>query len=260
MVLALHFRRPAVNRSAVNTAIAALALTVLCDALFTSPLLREHYHSGQILDAGWFAGSLLLAYAPWVGARARSAHAAAPGRRHPPGRHLADRADPLPGRRRLHPGHPLQRPGRPEVRPRGDLHRLHGGARPGGPPGHHAARQHRPHPGTGPEGEPLPLPGAGLQRRHHDRRPHRRPAVRQPGRRRVSTAATPEEMVGTELASHIHPEDLGRVVHEVRRFLAARPARSPPPASSAASAPPGRRRGGRAGSTSSPPSTATRAA
>ncbi|MCM2387741.1 putative bifunctional diguanylate cyclase/phosphodiesterase [Streptomyces albipurpureus] len=68
MVLALHFRRSATNRSAVNTAIAALALTVLCDTLFTSPLLRESYRSGQLLDAGWFAGSLLLAYAPW-GAR-----------------------------------------------------------------------------------------------------------------------------------------------------------------------------------------------
>ncbi|GLF94823.1 putative bifunctional diguanylate cyclase/phosphodiesterase [Streptomyces yaizuensis] len=68
MVLALHFRRSAANRSAINTAIGALALTVLCDALFTSPLLRESYRSGQLLDAGWFAGSLLLAYAPW-GAR-----------------------------------------------------------------------------------------------------------------------------------------------------------------------------------------------
>ncbi|MGW7415348.1 putative bifunctional diguanylate cyclase/phosphodiesterase [Streptomyces sp. NPDC054863] len=65
MVLALHFRRSSANRTAINTAIAALAMTVLCDALFTSPLLREKYHSGQILDAGWFAGSLLLAYAPW---------------------------------------------------------------------------------------------------------------------------------------------------------------------------------------------------
>ncbi|MFI1887076.1 putative bifunctional diguanylate cyclase/phosphodiesterase [Streptomyces jumonjinensis] len=68
MVLALHFRRSSGNRSAINTAIGALALTVLCDALFTSPLLRESYRSGQLLDAGWFAGSLLLAYAPW-GAR-----------------------------------------------------------------------------------------------------------------------------------------------------------------------------------------------
>ncbi|WP_346777297.1 bifunctional diguanylate cyclase/phosphodiesterase [Streptomyces sp. HNM0575] len=76
MVLALHFRRSAAHRSAVNTAIGALALTVLCDALFTSPLLREHYTSGQLLDAGWFAGSLLLAYAPWVKGERQAAQAA----------------------------------------------------------------------------------------------------------------------------------------------------------------------------------------
>ncbi|MZG02318.1 phosphodiesterase, partial [Streptomyces sp. SID5614] len=78
MVLALHFRRAGVNRSAVNTAIAALALTVLSDAVFTSPLLRSTYHSGQLLDAGWFAGSLLLAYAPW-GARRGARRPARPG-------------------------------------------------------------------------------------------------------------------------------------------------------------------------------------
>ncbi|MFF1354398.1 putative bifunctional diguanylate cyclase/phosphodiesterase [Streptomyces sp. NPDC058297] len=69
MVLALHFRRSPGNRTAVNTAIGALALTVMCDALFTSPLLHASYRSGEILDAGWFAGSLLLACAPWVGPR-----------------------------------------------------------------------------------------------------------------------------------------------------------------------------------------------
>ncbi|MFG2649495.1 putative bifunctional diguanylate cyclase/phosphodiesterase [Streptomyces sp. NPDC048436] len=66
MVLALHFRRSSANRTAVNTAIGALALTVMCDAIFTSPLLHASYRSGQMLDAGWFAGSLLLAYAPWA--------------------------------------------------------------------------------------------------------------------------------------------------------------------------------------------------
>ncbi|MEU6404489.1 EAL domain-containing protein [Streptomyces sp. NPDC046985] len=66
MVLALHFRRSTVNRTAVNTAIGGLAVTVLSDALFTSPLMHHSYRSGQLLDAGWFAGSLLLAYAPWV--------------------------------------------------------------------------------------------------------------------------------------------------------------------------------------------------
>ncbi|MFC8914432.1 putative bifunctional diguanylate cyclase/phosphodiesterase [Streptomyces sp. NPDC057116] len=83
MVLALHFRRSQANKSAVHTAIAALALTVLCDALFTSPLLREHYRSGQLLDAGWFAGSLLLAYAPWGANRTTDAPAPPRGPRQP---------------------------------------------------------------------------------------------------------------------------------------------------------------------------------
>ncbi|MEU1213833.1 EAL domain-containing protein [Streptomyces sp. NPDC005790] len=66
MVLALRFRRIGLNRAGVNTALAGLALIVLCDALFTTPLLRSVYRSGHLLDAGWFAGFLLLAYAPWV--------------------------------------------------------------------------------------------------------------------------------------------------------------------------------------------------
>ncbi|MFE5923834.1 putative bifunctional diguanylate cyclase/phosphodiesterase [Streptomyces sp. NPDC056468] len=36
-----------------------------------------------------------------------------------------------------------------------------------------------------------------------------------------------DELVGSELAAAIHPEDLGMVVHEVRRFLAANPAAVP---------------------------------
>ncbi|MZG14835.1 EAL domain-containing protein, partial [Streptomyces sp. SID5914] len=36
-----------------------------------------------------------------------------------------------------------------------------------------------------------------------------------------------EDLVGTELAGLIHPEDLGCVVHEVRRFLAASPVEEP---------------------------------
>src|SRR5690606_35031461 len=36
-----------------------------------------------------------------------------------------------------------------------------------------------------------------------------------------------EDLVGTELAHLIHPEDLGCVVHEIRRFLAADPAEEP---------------------------------
>ncbi|QMU78977.1 diguanylate cyclase [Streptacidiphilus sp. PB12-B1b] len=67
MVLGLRFRSREGNRAAVNTAIVALALTVLCDALFTSDTLTGSYHSGQLLDSGWFTGSMLLAWAPWAG-------------------------------------------------------------------------------------------------------------------------------------------------------------------------------------------------
>ncbi|WSA44054.1 EAL domain-containing protein [Streptomyces sp. NBC_01803] len=76
VVLVLHFRRTAAHRRAIDTAIGALALTVLCDALFTSPVLREQYSSGRLLDAGWFAGSLMLACAPWMAGRAGPAEPA----------------------------------------------------------------------------------------------------------------------------------------------------------------------------------------
>lgn len=65
LVVGLRFGGRDGNRAAVHTAMVALAVTVLCDALFTSPQLRNSYHSGELLDAGWFTGSLLLAWAPW---------------------------------------------------------------------------------------------------------------------------------------------------------------------------------------------------
>ncbi|MFG2905918.1 putative bifunctional diguanylate cyclase/phosphodiesterase [Kitasatospora sp. NPDC048286] len=65
LVVGLRFRGRDGNRAAVHTAMLALAVTVTCDALFTSPELRSSYHSGELLDAGWFAGSLLLGWAPW---------------------------------------------------------------------------------------------------------------------------------------------------------------------------------------------------
>ncbi len=65
LVVGLRFRSRDGNRAAVHTAMVALALTVVCDALFTAPGLRSSYRSGELLDAGWFAGSVLLARAPW---------------------------------------------------------------------------------------------------------------------------------------------------------------------------------------------------
>ncbi|WP_037928164.1 EAL domain-containing protein [Streptomyces sp. PCS3-D2] len=231
MVLVLHFRRSETNRSAVNTAIAALALTVLSDALFTSPLLSAEYQSGQLLDAGWFAGSLLLAYAPWG---ARRAH-----------------QDPVPA------GHP--RRDRPHSRPitgslpaltpylaaavctLGILYNVVDGR-----------KVDRMVVFTGctvvlalviRQGIML-LDNIALTQELAQKENHFRSLVQGSSDvimiaaptgtlRYVSPAAAgvygreAEELVGTELATLIHPDDLGRVVHEVRRFLAAPPAEEP---------------------------------
>ncbi|MFG3657961.1 EAL domain-containing protein [Streptomyces sp. NPDC047706] len=254
MVLALHFRRSSANRSAVNTAIGALALTVMCDALFTSPLLHDNYSSGQLLDAGWFAGSLLLAYAPWATAR--------PGQ---PGEEPPARVEhePVPGQRgSTHPRTPAGQ----------------------GEHGRYAATR----PLTGSLAALTPYLAAAvctlgilynvLNGRSVDRvvlltggtvvlalvvrqgimlldnitltqelaqkENHFRSLVQGSSDvimiaapngilRYVSPAAAgvygrpAEELVGTELAELIHPEDLGCVVHEVRRFLAASPLEEP---------------------------------
>lgn len=257
MVLALHFRRSAVNRTAVNTAIGALALTVMCDALFTSPLLHNNYRSGQLLDAGWFAGSLLLAYAPW----------AAPRRPEP------DRKPPAGRTRAVH-----------EHLPRLRFGIQHHPSAQGGDHGRYPATR----PITGSLAALTPYLAAAvctlgilynvLNGRSVDRvvlltggtvvlalvvrqgimlldnitltqelaqkENHFRSLVQGSSDvimiaapngilRYVSPAAAgvygcpAEDLVGTELAGLIHPEDLGCVVHEVRRFLAANPLEEP---------------------------------
>ncbi|MFF4804592.1 putative bifunctional diguanylate cyclase/phosphodiesterase [Streptomyces sp. NPDC001351] len=257
MVLALHFRRSAVNRTAVNTAIGALALTVMCDALFTSPLLHNSYHSGQLLDAGWFAGSLLLAYAPW----------AAPRQGQQPG---ADRCD-LDGHTRVvHEHVPGQRGGAHQHHPApqaGD-HSRYPAARPIAGSlaaltpylaaavctlgilytvlnGHRVDRVVLLTGGTVVlalvvrQGIML-LDNITLTQELAQKENHFRSLVQGSSDvimiaapngilRYVSPAAAgvygrpAEDLVGTELANLIHPEDLGCVVHEVRRFLAASP-------------------------------------
>ncbi|MFB8776158.1 putative bifunctional diguanylate cyclase/phosphodiesterase [Streptomyces broussonetiae] len=262
MVLALHFRRSGANRSAVNTAIGALALTVMCDALFTSPLLHDNYSSGQLLDAGWFAGSLLLAYAPWAAPR----HGQGAEEQHT---------------RVVHEHVPGQRPG--PTAPQ---------ARPPQPPGAGQQGEHSRYPTTRPitgslaaltpylaaavctlgilynvlngrsvdrvvlftggtvvlalvvrQGIML-LDNITLTQELAQKENHFRSLVQGSSDvimiaapngilRYVSPAAAgvygrpAEELVGTELADLIHPEDLGCVVHEVRRFLAASPLEEP---------------------------------
>ncbi|MFE7132998.1 putative bifunctional diguanylate cyclase/phosphodiesterase [Streptomyces sp. NPDC057638] len=227
MVLALHFRRSAANRSAINTAIAALALTVLCDALFTSPLLRESYRSGQLLDAGWFAGSLLLAYAPW-GAR-RSPETSRPQRPSRPVRpaagslaaltpYLAAAVCTLGILYNVVEGRTVDR----VVVLTGCTVVLALVVRQG----------------------IMLVDNIALTHELAQKENHFRSLVQGSSDvimiaapsgvlRYVSPAASgvygrdADELVGSELSSLIHPDDLGRVVHEVRRFLAASPSEEP---------------------------------
>ncbi|WP_053760011.1 putative bifunctional diguanylate cyclase/phosphodiesterase [Streptomyces sp. AS58] len=250
MVLALHFRRSGANRSAVNTAIGALALTVMCDALFASPLLHQSYTSGQLLDAGWFAGSLLLAYAPWVASRTGG-----------PGTEPHTRVvhEHLPGQRGS--AHPHQ-PAPPGDRGRFPATRPLTGSLAALTPylaaavctlgilynvlnGRSVDRVVLLTGGTVVlalvvrQGIML-LDNITLTHELAQKENHFRSLVQGSSDvimiaapsgmlRYVSPAAAgvygrpAEELVGTELAELIHPEDLGCVVHEVRRFLAAGP-------------------------------------
>ncbi|MFF7755147.1 putative bifunctional diguanylate cyclase/phosphodiesterase [Streptomyces sp. NPDC007971] len=259
MVLALHFRRSPGNRTAVNTAIGALALTVMCDALFTSPLLHSSYRSGQMLDAGWFAGSLLLAYAPW----AAPLRPGAQDERHVPDGHTRVVHEHVPGQRvTSHPHVPAPAPA-----PGGE----HGRYPAGGPlTGSLAALTpylaaavctlgilYNVLNGRRPDHVVLITAGAvvlalvmrqgimlldniTLTQELAQKENHFRSLVQGSSDvimiaapngilRYVSPAAAgvygrpAEELVGTELAALIHPEDLGCVVHEVRRFLSASP-------------------------------------
>ncbi|MEU9567174.1 EAL domain-containing protein [Streptomyces sp. NPDC048161] len=228
MVLALHFRRSNVNRSAVNTAVAALALTVLSDALFTSPLLRQTYHSGQMLDAGWFAGSLLLAYAPW-GANRVADNAFPPRSAQPVSRPIAGSLAALTPYLAA------------AVCTLGILYSAVEGR-----------RVDRVVIFTGctvvlalvvRQGIML-VDNIALTQELAQKENHFRSLVQGSSDvimiaaptgvlRYVSPAAAgvygreADDLVGAELASIIHPEDLGRVVHEVRRFLAAPPGEEP---------------------------------
>jgi PAS domain S-box-containing protein len=223
MVLALHFRRSGVNRAAVNTALAALALTVLCDALFTSPLLRAHYRSGQVLDAGWFAASLLMAYAPWVDPRRHPARRSAATRRVATSLtaltpYLAAGVCTLSILSTVITGQRCDR----VVLSTGCTVVLALVVRQG----------------------IMLLDNIALTQELAHKESHFRSLVQGSSDvimiaapngvlRYVSPAAQgvygrdPAEMIGTELAAHIHPDDLGRVLHEVRRFLAAQPADEP---------------------------------
>ncbi|MFI7011429.1 putative bifunctional diguanylate cyclase/phosphodiesterase [Streptomyces sp. NPDC050145] len=231
MVLALHFRRSPGNRTAVNTAIGALALTVMCDALFTSPLLHASYRSGEILDAGWFAGSLLLAHAPWVGHRRGGRPGPRPAHQGPaPARYQLGHTRPMSGSLAALTPYLAA-----AVCTLGILYNVLSGHRVDRIVLFTACtvvlalvvRQ----------GIML-LDNITLTQELAQKENHFRSLVQGSSDvimiaapngilRYVSPAAAgvygreADDLVGSELASIIHPEDLGRVVHEIRRFLAA---------------------------------------
>lgn len=231
MVLALHRGHAVANRSAINTAIGALALTVLCDALFTLPVLREHYRSGDLLDAGWFAGSVVLGYAPWAAARSRAVAERPPA---PPAPAASSR--PISGSlAALAPylaaavctlsvlynvldARPVD--GAMILTACAVVLAL-------------VVRQ-----------AIMLMDNLTLTQELAQKENHFRSLVQSSSDvimiaapsgvlRYVSPAASgvygrdADDLVGTELASLIHPEDLGAVVHEVRRFLAAPPSEEP---------------------------------
>ncbi|MFH0521316.1 putative bifunctional diguanylate cyclase/phosphodiesterase [Streptomyces sp. M41] len=254
MVLALHFRRSSANRTAVNTAIGALALTVMCDALFTSPLLHNSYRSGQLLDAGWFAGSLLLAYAPWAAPRRGQEDGDRYGtghtrvvHEHVPGQRTSSHHQP-PAQGGDHSRYPVTRPITGSlaaltpylaaaVCTLGILYNVLNGRSvdrvvliTGGTVVLALVMR---------QGIML-LDNITLTQELAQKENHFRSLVQGSSDvimiaapngilRYVSPAAAgvygrpAEDLVGTELANLIHPEDLGCVVHEVRRFLAASP-------------------------------------
>ncbi|MET7638632.1 EAL domain-containing protein [Streptomyces sp. NPDC005438] len=235
VVLGLTFRRSPERRPAMGLALATLALSVLCDALLTSPLLRERYHTGQLLDAGWLAASLLLAYAPWAAADDRRTGTvdAAGGEESPEGAaqvrpvtgflsaltpYLAAAVCSLGVLRDVWSG----RPADPVVLAVGGVVVFTLVVRQG----------------------VMLLDNITLAQELAQKENHFRSLVQGSSDvimiaastgvlRYVSPAATgvygtrADDLVGTELASLIHPEDLGRVFHEIRRFLAASPQEEP---------------------------------
>ncbi|MBN0046155.1 EAL domain-containing protein [Streptomyces actuosus] len=246
MVLVLHFRRSPVNRTAVNTAVGALALTVMCDAMFTSPLLHNSYRSGQLLDAGWFAGSLLLAYAPWAARHPRDGDGhTRVVHEHLPGRSPADRPPAPGGEQGRHPGSRPITGSLAALTPYlaaavctlGILYNVLNGRS--------VSRVVLLTGGTVVlalvvrQGIML-LDNITLTQELAQKENHFRSLVQGSSDvimiaapngilRYVSPAAAgvygrpAEELVGTELAHLIHPDDLGCVLHEVRRFLATSP-------------------------------------
>ena len=82
LVLCLRHRgRGRGDGASMAMLVCGYSVVVVFDGLWTVPEVHQHYYSGELMDAGWFFGYLLLAIAPWMsvwtgpGARHGTEHA-----------------------------------------------------------------------------------------------------------------------------------------------------------------------------------------
>ena len=81
LVLALRTKGRGREGASMAMLVAGYTVIIVFDGLWTMPGIRAHYSSGELMDAGWFFGYLLLAIAPWAsGWAARADPSAAPRR------------------------------------------------------------------------------------------------------------------------------------------------------------------------------------
>ena len=66
LVLSLRTRGRGRDGASMAVLVAGYTVVVVFDALWTMPGIRAHYSSGELMDAGWFFGYLILSIAPWV--------------------------------------------------------------------------------------------------------------------------------------------------------------------------------------------------
>lgn len=66
LVIALRFQGGRRDGASMATLVAGYSVIVVSDAIWTIPSVRADYTSGELLDAGWFLGYLMLAVAPWM--------------------------------------------------------------------------------------------------------------------------------------------------------------------------------------------------
>jgi diguanylate cyclase (GGDEF)-like protein len=81
LVLALRSKGRGRDGASMAMLVAGYTVIIVFDALWTMPGIRAHYSSGELMDAGWFFGYLLLAIAPWSSVWSGQADWAGPPRR-----------------------------------------------------------------------------------------------------------------------------------------------------------------------------------